>query len=67
MIEDLGLKGKTIGRSQISSNHAGIIINLGEATAEDVLQLIRLTQDQVRRHYRVELELEQELIGFDES
>ena len=47
--------------------HAGIIINLGEATAYYVLQLIRLTQDQVRRHYRVELELEQELIGFDES
>ena len=67
LIEDLGLKGKTIGRAQISSKHGGIIINLGEATAEDVLQLIRLTQDQVRRHYRVELELEQELIGFDES
>jgi UDP-N-acetylmuramate dehydrogenase len=67
LIEDLGLKGKTIGRAQISSKHAGIIINLGEATADDVLQLIRLAQERVRRHYRVELELEQELIGFDES
>jgi UDP-N-acetylmuramate dehydrogenase len=67
LIEDLGLKGRTIGRAQISPKHAGIIINLGDATAEDVRQLIRLAQEEVRRHYGVELELEQELIGFDES
>jgi UDP-N-acetylmuramate dehydrogenase len=67
LIEDLGLKGKTIGRAQISPKHAGIIINLDNARAEDVLSLIRLAQQEVRRHYKVELELEQELIGFEES
>lgn len=66
LIEDLGLKGKTIGRAQISPKHAGIIINLGGAQADDVLGLIRLAQEEVRRHYQVELELEQELIGFDD-
>ena len=67
LIEDLGLKGKTIGRAQISPKHAGIIINLGDAKAADVLGLIRLAQREVSQHYQVELELEQELIGFDET
>jgi UDP-N-acetylmuramate dehydrogenase len=66
LIEDLGLKGKTIGRAQISPKHAGIIINLGNAKAEDVLGLIRLARDEVSKHYHVDLELEQELIGFNE-
>jgi UDP-N-acetylmuramate dehydrogenase len=65
LIEEVGLKGKTVGRAQISPKHAGIIINLGNAKAEDVLSLIRIAQEEVRRQYRIELELEQELIGFD--
>ncbi len=66
LIEDLGLKGKTIGRAQISPKHAGIIINLGGAQAADVLRLIRLAKGQVKQHFQVELELEQELIGFED-
>ena len=62
--EEVGLKGKILGRAQISSKHAGIIINLGGAKASDVLGLIRLAQGEVRRKFNVELELEQELIGF---
>ena len=65
LIEELGLKGRTVGRAQISRKHAGIIINLGNARAVDVLVLIRLVQEEVRRQYKIELELEQELIGFD--
>ncbi len=67
LIEDAGLKGKILGRAQISPKHAGIIINLGGATAEDVLGLIRLAQSEVRQKFNVELELEQELIGFEEQ
>jgi UDP-N-acetylmuramate dehydrogenase len=66
LIEDLGLKGRTIGKAQISPKHAGIIINLGDARAEDVLGLIRLAQEEVLKRYQVQLQLEQELIGFDE-
>ena len=65
LIEDAGLKGHTIGRAQISSNHAGTIINLGGARATDVVSLIRLAQDEVREKFGVELELEQELVGFN--
>jgi len=64
LIEEAGLKGKLIGRAQISSKHAGIIINLGGAKASDVLSLIRMTQNEVRRNFNIDLELEQELIGF---
>ena len=64
LIEDVGLKGKIIGRAQISSKHAGIIINLGGARAADVVCLIRLAQGRVRERFGLELELEQELVGF---
>jgi UDP-N-acetylmuramate dehydrogenase len=64
LIEDVGLKGHTIGRAQISSKHAGIIINLGGAKATDVASLIQLAKDRVQERFGVELELEQELIGF---
>jgi UDP-N-acetylmuramate dehydrogenase len=65
LIEDAGLKGHAIGRAQISSKHAGIIINLGGAKATDVASLIRLAQNRVRERFRVDLELEQELVGFE--
>ncbi len=67
LIEDLGLKGKTVGRAQISPKHAGIIINLGGAKAADVIELISLAKEEVRKHYKLELELEQEPIGFDKT
>lgn len=64
LIEDAGLRGKTLGRAQISSKHAGIIINLGGAKASEVLGLIRLAQEEVGKKFNIALELEQELIGF---
>ncbi|MEW5978390.1 MAG: UDP-N-acetylmuramate dehydrogenase [Acidobacteriota bacterium] len=65
LIEDAGLKGMKIGRAQISPKHAGIIVNLGGAKAEEVMALIRAAQRRVREEFQVELELEQELVGFD--
>lgn len=65
LIEDAGLKGRVFGRAQISPKHAGIIINLGGAKASDVMELIRLAKREVHNKFSVELELEQELIGFD--
>ena len=65
LIEDAGLKGKRLGRAQISPKHAGIVINLGGARACDVLGLMRLAREEVLRRFRIELELEQELIGFE--
>lgn len=47
LIEQCGLKGKTIGGAQVSEKHAGFIINIGGATCEDVLNLVEFVQKTV--------------------
>lgn len=64
LIDDLGLKGKTIGGAQISERHANFIINTGDATADDVIQLISYIKQQVRDKAGVQLHEEIEYIGF---
>lgn len=58
LIEQCGLKGKTIGGAQVSCKHAGFIINIGDATCEDVLELIDFTKKTVLENTGVELEPE---------
>lgn len=58
LIEQLGLKGKTIGGAQISPRHANYIINTGSATSEDVITLISYIKQQVRDAYGVQLQEE---------
>jgi UDP-N-acetylmuramate dehydrogenase len=62
LIESCGLKGKRIGRAEISDAHANIIVNLGRATAKDVLGLIDLARDRVREKFGIELQLELRII-----
>lgn len=62
MIEELGLKGYSIGGAQVSEKHAGFIVNKGLAKGEDVLMLIKYIQDKVYNAYSVKLELEQVII-----
>ncbi|MCR5484602.1 MAG: UDP-N-acetylmuramate dehydrogenase [Clostridiales bacterium] len=62
LIEQCGLKGKTIGGAQISEKHAGFIINVGGATARDVLDLIEFTRQTVFSRTGVMLEPEIKLI-----
>jgi UDP-N-acetylmuramate dehydrogenase len=62
LVEELGLKGHKIGGAQISQQHANFIVNTGEATAKDVLQLIDLVQTKVRERYELEMELEMLII-----
>ena len=62
LIEECGLKGKSVGGAQISEKHAGFIINTGGATAQDVLNLIELVQDTVKREKGVLLEPEVRII-----
>ncbi len=57
-IEELGLKGYTIGGAQISEKHAGFIINKGGASASDVKALVKFVKEKVREVYGVELETE---------
>jgi len=64
LIEDAGLKGTRRGEAQISERHANFIVNLGGATAEDVLELIELARRTVHEKFSINLELEVKLIGF---
>ena len=58
MIENCGLKGKKIGNAQISLQHANFIVNLGGAKAKDVLALIKLTKQKVKKTFNIDLEQE---------
>ena len=64
LIDQAGLKGTQLGGACISDKHANFIINLGEATAEDVYSLIRLAKQKVAKEFNINLELEVKLIGF---
>ncbi|HEU5349026.1 MAG TPA: UDP-N-acetylmuramate dehydrogenase [Ktedonobacterales bacterium] len=63
LIEAAGLKGRMVGKAQISARHANFIVNTGGATAADVVSLIALARRTVREQFGIELELELELRG----
>jgi len=63
LIEAAGLKGKRIGRAQISERHANFIVNLGGAKAEDVRSLMELARAEVKKQFAVELLAEVKLLG----
>jgi UDP-N-acetylmuramate dehydrogenase len=58
LIEQSGLKGKTIGGAQVSSLHANFLINTGTASSEDVLNLMELVRQEVKAKTGIELESE---------
>jgi UDP-N-acetylmuramate dehydrogenase len=64
LIEQAGLKGYRIGGAKISEQHANFFINVGNATAADVLALVHHAQAEVERQFGVSLELEIELLGW---
>ncbi len=64
LIEQAGLKGKKIGDAQISEKHANFIVNLGQAKARDIVQLLELAQRTVYQNSGIMLELEVKLFGF---
>lgn len=63
LIEDSGLKGKTIGGAQVSEKHAGFIINTGNATSSDILELMDCCIETVYNKFGVRLEPEVRFIG----
>lgn len=58
IIESLGLKGKRIGGAEISARHCNFILNTQNATASDVLELIKLIKDKTREQYGLNLKEE---------
>lgn len=66
LIEECGLKGAArVGGAMVSGKHAGFIVNTGNATASDVLELIAHVQRAVRERTGVELETEVIVLGED--
>lgn len=63
VIEEAGLKGKTIGNIQVSPIHANYFVNLGGAKAEDALTMIETVRETVKDRLDIDLELEVRIIG----
>jgi UDP-N-acetylenolpyruvoylglucosamine reductase len=63
LIDECGLKGMRVGDAGVSPVHANFIVNHGQASAADVLALIRRVRDRVRELTGVELQPEVLLFG----
>lgn len=63
LLEAAGLKGHRIGGAEVSTRHANFVVNVGGATARDVLALIRRMREQVRERFGVTLAAEVRLVG----
>ena len=63
LIDECGLKGKSIGDAQVSEKHAGFIINKGNATASDVIKLIDYVVETVKEKTGYEIKREIIIIG----
>lgn len=63
LIDEAGLKGYSIGGAEVSSKHAGFIINKGNANAKDILELIEYVKYKVEEKFNKRIELEIEIMG----
>lgn len=63
LIDEAGLKGYSIGGAKVSEKHAGFIINTGNATAKDIIELIKYVQDKVYEKFGKKIELEIKILG----
>lgn len=63
LIESIGAKGWRVGQAEVSTKHANFIINRGQATAKDVLELVTKIQEAVANQTGINLELEVEIWG----
>jgi len=63
LIEAAGLKGERIGGACVSEKHANFIINLGDATAQDIESLVQLVQQRVEDEFGVRLRTEVKIVG----
>ena len=65
LIQDAGMQGYQVGGAQVSTKHAGFVVNVGGATASDVLQVIHDVQDAVLERQGVQLQPEVRMWGFE--
>jgi len=62
LIEQCGLKGLTVGGAQVSEKHSGFVINKGNATFDDIMQLVAAVQEKVKEDTGYSLEMEPEIL-----
>lgn len=67
LIQEAGLQGMMIGGAQISTKHAGFIVNVAQATATDYVELIEFIKKRIWELYEVQLETEVRIIGDEVS
>ncbi|AWE09329.1 UDP-N-acetylmuramate dehydrogenase [Lysinibacillus sp. 2017] len=65
LIQDSELQGKGVGGAEVSTKHAGFIVNKDNATAKDYIQTIQMVQRVVKEKFDVELEMEVKIVGED--
>ena len=63
LIDDCGLKGFSVGGAEVSTKHSGFIINKGNATSKDVLELVNYIKTKVKEKYNQDIELEIIVLG----
>lgn len=65
LVEDANLKGVTVGGAQVSQLHSGFVINIGDATATDIINLMHIVQGAVMKEFGVMLQPEVRIVGED--
>ena len=65
LIESCDLKGKRLGGAEVSNKHANFIVNVDNASSDDVYKLIKLVHDTVLAKTNVDLKIEQEFVGWE--
>ncbi|MFC5602122.1 UDP-N-acetylmuramate dehydrogenase [Sporosarcina koreensis] len=63
LIQDCGLQGKGHGGAEVSTKHAGFIVNKNGATASDYIETINMVKAEVKKKFDVDLELEVKIVG----
>ena len=66
LIDELGLKGKRVGKAEVSAEHGNFIVNRGKAEASDVLRLIDELKAEVKEKRGIDLETEVQILGEDQ-
>ncbi|WP_274308381.1 UDP-N-acetylmuramate dehydrogenase [Solibacillus daqui] len=67
LIQDSELQGKGVGGAEVSTKHAGFIVNKNNATARDYIETIQMVQRTVKEKFDVDLEMEVKIVGEDEA
>ena len=62
LIDQCGLKGYTVGGAQVSEKHAGFVVNIGNATAKDVIELTEYVKKKVYEKFNKKIDLEIEIV-----